>query len=90
MNVNQICLKKNEEFSTFSSILNKIKNLKDKTTKIILVAFMVGVSEGVEGLMILTRRVAALPMTIILYQDDFLVHVVYTRVIFCFLSSWSM
>ena len=51
---------------------------------------MVGVSKGVEGLMILTRRVAALPMNIILYQDDFLVHVVYTRVIFCFLSSWSM
>ena len=51
---------------------------------------MVGVSEGVEGLMILARRAAALPVTIVLYHDDFLVHVVYTRVIFCFLSSWSM
>ena len=50
---------------------------------------MVGVSEGVEGLMILISRVAALPVTIILYHDDFLVHV-YTRVIFCFLSLWSM
>ena len=43
---------------------------------------MVGVSEGVEGLMILTRKVAALPVTIVLYHDDFLVHVVYTQVIF--------
>ena len=51
---------------------------------------MFGVSEGVEGPMILTRKVAALPVTIVLYYDDFLVHVVYTQVIFCFLSSWSM
>ena len=51
---------------------------------------MVGVSKGVEGLMILTRRVAALPVTIILYHDDFLIHIVNTRVIFCFFSSWSM
>ena len=43
---------------------------------------MVGAREGVEGLMILTRRVAALPVTIVLYHDDvFLVHVVYTWVI---------
>ena len=51
---------------------------------------MVGVSEGVEGLMILISRVAALHVTIILYHDDFLVHVVYTHIIFCFLSLWSM
>ena len=30
---------------------------------------MVGASEGVEDLMILTRRVAALPVTIDLYHD---------------------
>ena len=47
---------------------------------------MVGAREGVKGLMILTRRVAALPVTIVLYHDVvFLVHVVYTWVIFLFL-----
>ena len=52
---------------------------------------MVGAKEGVEGLMILTRRVAALPVTIVLYHDDvFLVHVVSTCAIICFFSSWSM
>ena len=51
---------------------------------------MVGAREGVKGLMILTTRVAALPVTIVLYHDNvFLVHVVYTWVIFCFSSSWS-
>ena len=51
---------------------------------------MVGAREGVKGLMILTRRVVALPVTIVLYHDNvFLVHVVYTWVIFCFSSSWS-
>ena len=51
---------------------------------------MVGASQRVEGLMILTRRVADLPVTIVLYHDDvFLVHVVYTWVIFCFSSYWS-
>ena len=30
---------------------------------------MVGASKGVEDLMILTRRVAALPVTIVLYHD---------------------
>ena len=51
---------------------------------------MVGVSEGIERLMILTRRVAALPVTIVLYHDGFLVHVVNSRVIFSFLSSWPI
>ena len=51
---------------------------------------MVGASQRVEGLMILTRRVADLPVTIVLYHDDvFLVHVVYIWVIFCFSSYWS-
>ena len=31
---------------------------------------MVGASKGVKGLMILTRKVAALPVTIVLYDDD--------------------
>ena len=44
---------------------------------------MVCASKGVEGLMIQTRRVAALPSTIVLYNDNvFLVNVVYTCVIF--------
>ena len=44
---------------------------------------MVGASKGCKDYMILTRRVAALPVTITLCLDhDFLVHVVYTRVIF--------
>ena len=51
---------------------------------------MVGAREGVEGFMILIRREAALSVAIVLYHDDvFLVHVVYTRVILCFSSSWS-
>ena len=42
----------------------------------------VGAREGVEGYMVLTRRVAASPVTIVLYHDRvFLVHV-YARVIF--------
>ena len=49
---------------------------------------MVDISKGVEGLMILTRRVAALLVTIVLYHNDFLVYVVYSPVIFSFLSSW--
>ena len=49
---------------------------------------MVGASKEVEGHMILTRRVAALPVTNVLYHDNvFLVHVVYTCIIFCFFSS---
>ena len=80
-----------EDIRRFLSILKKAKNLKDKNYKNnITVPFMVGVSEGVEGLMILTRREPALPVAIILYHDDFLIHIVYTRVIFCFFSSWSM
>ena len=52
---------------------------------------MIGASKGCEGYMILTRIVAALPVTFVLYLDqDFLVHVVYTRVIFCVFSSRSM
>ena len=47
----------------------KTKNLDDKSIKIILVPFTVGASEGVRDLMILTRRVAALPVTIVLYHD---------------------
>ena len=31
---------------------------------------MVGASKGVEGHMILTRKAAALPVTIVLYNDD--------------------
>ena len=31
---------------------------------------MVGASKGIEGHMILTRKVAALPVTIILYDDN--------------------
>ena len=51
---------------------------------------MVGASEGVKGLMILTRRVAALPVTIVIYHDDvFLVYIVYIYVIFCFFSLCS-
>ena len=52
---------------------------------------MVGAREGVKGPMILTRRVAALPVTIVLYHDDvFLVYIVYICVIYCFFSLWSM
>ena len=73
-----------------------MKNPKDKNTNInrktkITCRLMVGASEGVEVLMIVTRRLAALPVTIVLYHEDvFLVPVVYTCVIFCILNSWSM
>ena len=51
---------------------------------------MIGAGKGVEGLLILTKRVAALSLTIVFYHNDvLLVHFVY-RVIFCFFSSWSM
>ena len=46
---------------------------------------MVGAGEGLEGLMILTKRVAALPLIIVFYHNDvLLVHFVYC-VIFLFL-----
>ena len=52
---------------------------------------MVGASKGVEGFMILTRRVAALPVILVFYHEHvFLDHVFYTHVIFCIFSSWSM
>ena len=44
---------------------------------------MVGAKEGVEGYMILTRKVAALPVTIVLcLYHVFLVHVIHTHVFF--------
>ena len=81
-----------EEFSRFSSILKKkLKNLKDKNTNIILVPFMVGISKRIEGFMILTRRIAALCVAIVLcFAHVFLEHVFYTHVIFCIFSSSSM
>ena len=52
---------------------------------------MVDASEGAEGYMILTRRVAAVHVTIDLYPDHvFLEHGFYTRVPFCIIRSWSM
>ena len=93
-------LKKNltleEEFSIISSIPNNKKNLKENNTNInsktkITSRLMVDASEGAEGYMILTRRVAALPVSIDLYPDHvFLEHGFYTHVPFCIFRSWSM
>ena len=48
-------------------------------------------SEGAEVYMILTRRVAVVPVTIDLYPDHvFLEHGFYTRVPFCIFRSWYM
>ena len=71
------------------------KNPKDKKTNIKskknTCRLIVSASEVVEGYMILTRRGAALPTTIVFYHDHvFLEYVFYTRVIFCIFSSWSM
>ena len=80
----------------FLPIRNNTKHLKDKNINInsnhkITSPLIVGAREGVKGYMILTKRVAALPVTIVLHLDHvFLVHVFHTRVIFCFFSSWSM
>ena len=52
---------------------------------------MVDASEGAEGYMILTRRVAAVPVTIDLYPDHvFLEHGFYTCVPFCIFRSCYM
>ena len=60
-----------EDIGRFLSILKKAKNLKNEKYKNnITVPFMVGASKGVKGLMILTRRVAALPATIVLYNGN--------------------
>ena len=54
-------------------ILNKAKKLKDKIRKHnFTVPFMVGAGKGVECFMILTRRVAALPVTIALCLEHIL------------------
>ena len=59
----------------FLSIPNNTKNLKDKNTKYQLLKkriscrLMVGASQGVEGYMILTRRVVTLIVTIVLCFD---------------------
>ena len=80
-----------EDISRFLTILKKEKESKGQKYKNnITVPFMVGAGKGVEGLMILTKRVAALPLTIVFYHNDvLLVHFVYC-VIFCFCNSWSM
>ena len=59
-------------------LLNKAKKLKEKIGKHnITVPFMVGAGKGVEGFMIMTRRVAALPVTIALgLEHILLLHVV--------------
>ena len=65
----------------FLSILSDTKNFKDKNVNVnsnnkITSRLMVRPRGGVEGYMILTRRVAASPVTIVLYLDHvFLVHV---------------
>ena len=82
-----------EEFSMFLPITNNTKNLKDKNINInsnnkITSRLMVGAREGVKGYMILTERIAALPVIIVFYlYHVFLVHVFHTRVIFCIFSS---
>ena len=67
-----------KEFSRFLYILNKAKKLMDKNGKNnITVPFMVGAGKRVEGLIILTRRGAALPVTIALCLEHILlVHIV--------------
>ena len=68
----------------FLSILSDSKNFKDKNINVnsnnrITSRLMVRPTEGVDGYMILTRRVAASPVTIVLYLEHvFLVHVFHT------------
>ena len=85
-----------EEFSIILSVPNNTKNPKDKNTNInsktkTTCCLMVDASEGAEGYMILTRRLAAVPVTIDLYPDHvFLEHGFYTLVPFCIVRSWYM
>ena len=75
-----------EEFSIILSVPNNTKNPKDKNTNInsktkTTCCLMIDASEGAEGYMILTRRVAAVPVTIDLYPDHvFLEHGFYLLV----------
>ena len=85
-----------EEFIIYLSVPNNTKNPKDKNTNInsktkTTCCLMVDASEGAEGYMILTRRVAAVPVTIDLYLDHvFLEHGFYTCVPFCIFRSCYM
>ena len=63
----------NKDLGRFLYLLNKAKKLKDKIRKHnFTVLFMVGAGKGVEGFMIMTRRVAALPVTIALCLEHIL------------------
>ena len=68
----------NKDLGRFLYLLNKAKKLKDKIRKHnFTVPFMVGAGKGVEGFMIMTRRVAALRVTIALCLEHILLlHVV--------------
>ena len=79
----------NKDLGRFLYLLNKAKKLKDKIRKHnFTVPFMVGAGKGVEGFMILTRRVATLPVMIALCLEHILLlHVVSSYNLMDFLFS---